>query len=237
MVSPARPTFRLALVATIVVVAFGGIALFSGDARFAFIGLAMTIVLLPLLATGIILLLHRLGLIDEEAAGRLGCLHGLGLLALPVLVLALSGVFRDSPLAIFVLPAGILGTVYGGDVLMAIAFRLGLTNRRSLWERTPASRRMPKPSLIRDPGRAAVGHAVDAYCRVLRVTERESYGPRQAVGRLLLIVTLPMFALGVFGVMIAIGGYDGTPLMIIGFVGGTIGLGTGLFLGISDGRR
>ena len=231
----AQTRLRFALIATIVVSALFGIAVFSGEGWFWFIALATVIVLLPLLATGIILLLARVGLIDEDAAGRMGCLHGLGLAALPVLVLALY-VFPDGPIGILGLPALILGSVYGGDVLMAIAFRLGLTKRRSILNRTRGSRRLPEVSVLREPGRAAISGAMGAYMGLLSVTERERYRPLQAIGRLFLIATLPMFMVGVIGIGFAIGGYDGTALITIGFVGTGLCLAFGLGLGMWDDR-
>ena len=230
---PTRRSLLLALIGLVAALAVSGFLLFSGEARSSFIRLAVVLVLLPLLAAGLIPLLARLGLIDEEAAGRMGCLHGLGLIALPVVVLALYA-FPGGPLMIVALPALILGAVYGGDVWLAIAFRLGLTKRRSFIDRTRSNRRMPRPSCFRDPGRATLASAVDGTMAVLRATERDHYGPGQAVGRLLLVVVLPMFLVGVIGVIIAAGGYDGTLMIFFGFVGTAICLIVGLALVRAD---
>lgn len=231
---PHRLRYRLGLLGLLVAVACGALAWFTGSAELAFIALAFILVLSPLLATGLILLLHRFGLIDDEAAGRLGCLHGLGLLMLPVLVFLFA--VPGNPVWYLGIPVAIL-SLFGIDVLVAMAFRLGLTKRRSLVDRIPRSRRVARPSVLRDPGRAGAALAVDAQMRVLRVTERERYSPSQAVGRLLLIATLPLFLVGVIGVMIALGGYDGTPLLGIGFVGGALFLAVGLLLGMPRDRR
>jgi hypothetical protein len=228
----ARPA-RLALIGVVATLAVVGVLLVSGDARFAFIGLAMAFLLLPLVAAGLIPLLARLGLIDDEAASRMGCLHGLGLLSLPVVLLAMY-VFAESPLVIIAFPALILGTVYGGDVLVAVAFRLGLTKHRSVLDRGRSTGRTPRPRSIRDPGRAALSSVVDGHMAVLRATERERYGPAQAVGRLLLVVALPMFMVAVIGVMIAVGGYDGTPMIGTGVVGTALCLLIGFALAKTD---
>ncbi len=188
-------------------------------------------VLSPLLATGLILLLHRIGLIDDEAAGRLGCLHGLGLLMLPVLVY--MAVVPESPVWYLGIPVLIL-SLFGFDVLAAIAFKLGLTRRRSLSGRTRGGRSAARPSFLIDPGRATAALAVDAHLRILRVTERDRYSRGQAVGRLLLIAAFPLYMAGAIGVMFAVGGYDGMPFMVGGVIGGSICLAAGLFLGTSS---
>jgi hypothetical protein len=196
-----------------------------------FAGVVVVLVVLPLLATGLIVLLHRVGLIDDEAAERMGVLHALGLLMFPVMGFMVLN--PGSPVSYLAIPVLIL-SFFGFDVLQAIGFKLGLTKRRSLSGRVRGKRREPRPSALSDPGRYAAAIAVDAHLRVLQLTERKHYGPGQAVGRLFLIATLPMFMVGVFGLLFAVGGVDGTPLIVIGLVGGVVCLAMGLLLGLSD---
>lgn len=213
--------------------ALAGVALvgFTGDSRWWLVAIAGAFIVVPLLPIGVIVLLRRSRLVDEEAAGRLGYLHGLGLLMLPVVAIIWFG--PDSPAKLFVIPAVILG-MFGIDVLIAIAFRFGLTKRRSFAARWRGERRADRPSVLRDPARFAVSTTVDAHMRLLRASERERYSPKQAVGRLCLILAFPVFLVGVIGVVMAIGSYDGTPLIIIGVIGTALCLAVGLELGMSD---
>jgi len=71
---------------------------------------------------------------------------------------------------LFAIPVAII-SLFGADVLVAIAFRLGLTKRRSLSDRLPRSQGPPRPSVFSDPGRAGASLAVDAHMRILRAME------------------------------------------------------------------
>jgi hypothetical protein len=226
---PGRRRFRLVLAGLVLTAAILVVATSIANGAPWLIAVVGGFVLFLLLPPGVIVLLHRVGLIDDEAAHRMGFLHGLGLLLLPLLPFIYLA--PDSPVGYLAIPIAIVGLLFGGDVVTAMAFRLGLTNRRTILR--PRTRSLYATA---DPGKAAATVAIEPFMFLLRWTERERYTRIQSIERLLVVGTLPFGLVAFCGVVFQVSGYDGLPLVVVGLVGLAIGLVATRLLGRGDYR-